>query len=208
MHQQQGDLLTPSLSVVIPHWPFDDEIDEALRRCVTSLPSDCEKVVVVNDGTGFGKNVNVGLRLASGDFIGVVNNDAHVAHGDVYDLCLPGAVASPLVIGDTPAVAPPLETGGFHGCFWIAPREVLDCVGLLDNRFEGASGRTTICSCACARPGSRRDRSRPCAVMHRGGLTMLKVPGRAAEWYGANERRFEEKWGWAPPPTEPGSSDD
>jgi hypothetical protein len=80
--------LTPSLSVVIPHWPFDDEIDEAHRQCVTSLPSDCERRRR-QGGTGFRKNVNVGLRLASGDFIGVVNNDAHVAHGDVYHLSLP-----------------------------------------------------------------------------------------------------------------------
>jgi hypothetical protein len=40
------------LSVVVPHWPLDAEIDEALRACLTSLPRDCEKIVVVNQGTG------------------------------------------------------------------------------------------------------------------------------------------------------------
>ena len=28
------------LSVVGPHWPLDDEVDEALRRCLVSLPDD------------------------------------------------------------------------------------------------------------------------------------------------------------------------
>jgi hypothetical protein len=35
------------LSVVIPHWPIDAEVDEALRSCVVSLPADCEKLVIV-----------------------------------------------------------------------------------------------------------------------------------------------------------------
>jgi len=42
---------------VIPHWPLD-EVDAALRRCVASFPAECERVVVVNDGTGYGRNVN------------------------------------------------------------------------------------------------------------------------------------------------------
>ena len=51
------------LSVVVPHWPIDDEVDEALRRCLASLPADCEKLVIVNEGTGFARNVNLGLQI-------------------------------------------------------------------------------------------------------------------------------------------------
>jgi hypothetical protein len=40
------------LSVVVPHWPLDHEVDEALSACLVSLPHDCEKIVVVNQGTG------------------------------------------------------------------------------------------------------------------------------------------------------------
>jgi len=60
---------------VIRHWPLDEAVDAALRRCVASFPADCERIVVVNDGTGYGRNVNIGLRLATGDFVAVVNND-------------------------------------------------------------------------------------------------------------------------------------
>ena len=92
------------LSVVVPHWSLDDEVDEALRRCLASPPENCEKLVVVNEGTGFARNVNIGLRLASGDFVGVTGNDAVVVEGNVYDLCKHGAVASPGTRARAPAL--------------------------------------------------------------------------------------------------------
>lgn len=124
------------LSLVIPHWPLDEETNDALRRCVSSFPTECERIVVVNDGTGYGRNVNVGLRLASGDYIAVVNNDCRLAGGDVYDLCVPDTVTSPLIIGERQGFGESIERGGFHGSFWVLPRPVLDRVGLLDDRFE------------------------------------------------------------------------
>jgi hypothetical protein len=47
------------------------------------------------------------------------------------------------------------------------------------------------------RVGSVRVESR------RVGLTMSKVQPQADAWYQENERRFTEKWGWTPPPTDP-----
>ena len=183
------------LSVVVPHWPLDDEVDRALGRCLASLPEDCEKLVIVNDGTGFARNVNLGLRLASGDFVGVTANDTIVVEGDAYDLCIAGAVASPRVDGK-----PGIDPGGFHGAFWVAPREVIDRVGLLDERFEGAFfedddylARLRQAEVPTVRVDSVRVESR------RVGLTMSKVQAQADAWYAANERRFAEKWGWTPP---------
>src|SRR5262249_3950547 len=127
-----------SLSVVVPHWPIDEEVDAALQRCLSSFPSECERIVVVNDGTGYARNVNTGLRLAGRDFAAVVNNGCWVDEGDVYDLCVPETVTSPLVIGRRQGFGESIEPGGFHGCFWVVPRDVLDRVGLLDERFERA----------------------------------------------------------------------
>jgi GT2 family glycosyltransferase len=189
-----------TLSVVVPHWPIDDEVDAALARLVRSLPEDCEKLVIVNDGTGFARNVNVGLRLASGEFVAVVGNDAVVVEGDVYDLCVPGTVTSPVVEGK-----PGIDPGGFHGAFWVAPREVIERVGVLDERYEGAFFedddylvRLRQAGVPTQQVGSVRVESR------RVGLTMSKVRDRADAWYAVNERRFAEKWGWTPPPTDPG----
>ena len=190
------------LSVVVPHWPIDDEVDEALRRCLASLPADCEKLVIVNEGTGFGPNVNLGLRLASGEFVAVTGNDTLVVEGDIYELCIPGKVASPVVEGK-----PGIEPGGFHGAFWVAAREVIERVGPLDERFEGAFfedddylQRLRAAGIPTVQISSVRVESK------RIGLTMSKVPEQANAWYAANERRFTEKWGWTPPPTDTNSS--
>jgi len=187
------------LSVVIPHWPLDDEVDEALRACVASLPPGCEKVVVVNQGTGFATNANIGLRLARGDYVALVTNDCRVVAGDVYDLCVPGTVTSPLVLEK-----PGIEPGGFHGAFWVAPREVLDRVGLFDEQFEGAFfedddylERLRQAGIPTSQVASVRVWSR------RVGLTMSKLPDQGKGWLATNERRFEEKWGRVPPPTDP-----
>lgn len=191
----------PKLSVVIPHWPIDEEIDASLRRCVRSLPHDCEKVIVVNDGSGFARNVNVGLRVAGGEFIAVVGNDTYVIEGDVYELCVPGTVTSP-VVEEKPSINP----GGFNGAFWVVPRTVLDEVGLLDERFEGAYyedddylERLRLAGIPVREVDAVRAWSR------RIGLTASKLPATTVEgWLTENARRFEEKWGWTPPPTDPG----
>ncbi len=194
----RGGRLVPQLTVVIPHWPIDRELDESLAACVSSLPNAAEKIVIVNDGTGFARNVNVGLRLASGDFVCVTGNDSRVVEGDVYDLCLPGSVASPVVLGK-----PGVEPGGFHGAFWVTPREVLSIVGLLDERFEGAFFedndylmRLKQANVPTVQVPSVQVESR------RVGLTMSKVPERAAEWLTANQGRFKDKWGFVPPVTD------
>jgi GT2 family glycosyltransferase len=189
----------PRLSVVVPHWPLDQEVDAALERCLSSLP-DCEKVVVVNEGTGFGRNVNIGLRLAGGDFVAVINNDCFVTEGNVYDLCIPATVTSPLVIGEIPGMAPPIEPGGFHGCFWVAPRTVLERVGTLDDRFEGAFWEDDDFLLRLRDAGVPTRQIASVRVRHRGGLTLVKTPERTSEWYRNNEQRFQAKWGFLPPP--------
>src|SRR2546423_6526162 len=160
--------------VGVPHWPLDDEVDEALGACLASLPHDCEKIVVVNQGTGFAVNVNIGLRLATSSYVAVVTNDSRVVAGDMYDLCVPDTVTSPLVLEK-----PGIEPGGFHGAFWVAPREVLDRVGFLDERFEGAFfedddylERLRRARVETRQITSVRVRSR------RIGLTMSKLPDR------------------------------
>jgi len=191
--------MRPSLTIVIPHWPLDEEVEEALRQCVASLPSDCEKIVVVHSGTGFAVNVNLGLRLAAGEYVAVVTNDSRVVEGDVYDLCVPGTVTSPIVLEK-----PGIEPGGFHGAFWVAPREVLERVGPLDERFEGAFyedddylERLRREQIPTRQIASVQVRSR------RVGLTMSKLPDRGQGWLAANEQRCEDNGGWVPPPSEP-----
>ena len=163
------------------------------------MPDDCEKIVVINEGTGFARNVNIGLRLATGAYVAVVTNDSRVLDGDVYDLCVQGTVTSPLVLEK-----PGVEPGGFHGAFWVAPREVIEKVGLLDERFVGAffedddyRERLRLAGVPTRQIASVKVWSR------RVGLTMSKLPDKGQGWLHANRRRFEEKWGWVPTTTDP-----
>ena len=171
---------------------------------MTSLPRDCEKIVVVNDGTGFARNVNLGFALASGEFVAVVGNDSALVDGDFYDLCIPGTVTSPTVVGK-----PGIEPGGFHGACWVVPDEVLERIGPLDEQFEGAFFEDDDYLARLRAAGVPRREVRSVRVESRRiGLTMSKVPDRADEWYAANEQRFADKWGWVPPPTDPALADD
>jgi hypothetical protein len=188
-----------SLSVVIPHWPIDDDVDAALRECLASLPPTCEKIIVVNDGTGYARNVNLGIRIATGKYVAVVGNDSVLLEGDLFDLCVPATVTSP-VVREKPGVEP----GGFHGAFWVAPREVLDRVGLLDEGYEGAFFEDDDYLMRLREAGvPTRQISTVEVVSRRVGLTMSKIPAQAAAWYERNERRFEEKWGFVPPVSDP-----
>jgi GT2 family glycosyltransferase len=189
----------PTLSLVIPHWPLDEEANDALRRCVASFPPECERVVVVNEGTGYGRNVNLGLRMASGEYVAVVNNDCQLADGDVYDLCMPETVTSPLVIGERQGFGESIEPGAFHGCFWVVPRPVLDRVGLLDERFEGAYWEDDDYIARLREAGVPTRQVPSVQVKHVGGLTTVKVPEHR-DWLERNEQVFKEKWGSLPPP--------
>lgn len=189
----------PTLSLIIPHWPLDEETDDALRRCVASFPSECERIVVVNDGTGYGRNVNIGLRLASGDYLAVVNNDCRLAEGNIYDLCVPETVTSPLIIGERQGFGESIEPGGFHGCFWVVPRPVRDRVGLLDERFEWGYWEDDDYIARLNEAGIPTRQVPSVRVKHIGGLTTVKVPEHR-NWLERNEQVFKEKWGWVPPP--------
>jgi len=115
------------ISVIVPHYSYNAEIDRTLKRCVDSLSGYDELIVVVNKGTGFAKAVNQGLKLAKGDYLMVVNNDIEWREGNLKDLCLEGMVASPKVNG---AIQP------FWGSFFCIPRKVYEEVGGLDEQFE------------------------------------------------------------------------
>jgi GT2 family glycosyltransferase len=192
--------VVPTLSLVIPHWPLDEETDEALRRCAASFPAECERIVVINDGTGYAHNVNIGLRLASGEYIAVVNNDCRLSDGDVYNLCVPNAVTSPLVIGERQGFGESLEPGALHGSFWVAPRAVLDRVGLLDERYEHAYWEDDDFLARLRQAGIPTRQVDSVRVKHIGGLTTVKI-SEHRKWLELNARRFAQKWGWLPPPT-------
>jgi len=115
------------ISVVIPHYPYNEEINTKLKRCVNSLVGAYEILIIVNDKIGFAKAVNCGLKIASGDYICVVNNDLYIQEGLLEYIAKPEGVCSPSVNG---------VVQEFYGGFFCMPRWVYEGVGDFDERFE------------------------------------------------------------------------
>ncbi len=170
------------ISVVIPHFPFSNEINETLKRCADSLFGYDELVLVVNEGIGFAKAVNQGLRLAKGDYIMVVNNDIEWVQGDLKELCVPGVVTSPRVNGDSQ---------GFWGCFFVVPREVYELIGGLDEQFGTGFYEDDDYIKRLEQAGIEM-RSIPCDIQSKGSQTMSQFD--IPELMRVNKDKFEKKW--------------
>lgn len=167
------------ISAIIPHAPLTAELDQALKTCVASLGAD-EVIVVVNDLTGFAKAVNQGLRLATGDYLCIVNNDT-ILKGDLKDLIDPAGATIPLV------------NGKHHfGPFICLPRRVYEQVGELDERFETAYFEDNDLLRRIVLAGIPIIK-KEVEVFHHEGMTTNLLPNRN-EISDRNAERFETKW--------------
>lgn len=115
------------ISLIIPHCP-SPEHDAMLKKCLDSMSGYDEVIVVANEPNtiGFTKAVNIGLSLAKGDYLMVVNNDIEWVSGDLRDLCMSNTITSPYMNG---------QGQRFWGCFFVIPRGVYEKVGELDVRY-------------------------------------------------------------------------
>ena len=123
------------LSVVIPFWSKEGHFDTMLADCVRSLRGQFDELIVVSnqpDEEGralFSKWVNLGLRLASGDYTLVLNSDTLLdPASNLRDLCVPDTITCPIVNGDDYP---------FWGCAFCIPRTVYAAHGGLDEAFKG-----------------------------------------------------------------------
>lgn len=170
------------ISVVIPHWPFSEEIDDTLKRCVDGLSGYDELIVAVNEGTGFAKAVNTGMRLSKGEYIAVVNNDIEWKSGDLSSLCVPGTVTSPRVNGVSQC---------FWGCFFVVPRDVYEKIGGLDERFGIGYYEDDDYLMRLKEAGIPLG-SVDCRIETKGGATMSRFD--VPELMRVNREKFDKKW--------------
>jgi O-antigen biosynthesis protein len=176
------------ISVVIPHVPGPNH-DKMLKECVDSLEGYDELIVVTNEiGTlGFTRAVNMGLKLATGDYMMVVNNDTVWTEGTLDEMCVPNVVTSPK-LGGNPQY--------FWGCFFVIPRSVLDKVGLLDEQFYLYCSDTDYVL-RCKEERVKLNSIETCNVDTKGGRTTRTDPNRFAIAT-ADEKKFFTKWGRKP----------
>lgn len=179
-----------SLSVIIPHWPRNEELNDLLRRCLKSIKGQAEEIIViVNDGIGFAKSVNLGLSLANQDFIAVLNNDVVLSSGNLKDLCLDRKICSPVLNGDIQE---------FWGCCWVMPKEVYEKIGGLDERFGKGYFEDDDYVMRAKEAGYELAPRTNVQIRSEGGKTMNTIGLEKHDLFEKNKRLFFEKWGILP----------
>lgn len=178
------------LSVIVPFFPGRNlEHVPMLHECLSTLTGHDEVLVMANEPTPdgraqFSRYVNLGLRLARGDFRLVLNSDTKLLAGTLRDLCVPGVITTPVINGE----APP-----FHGCAFCVPRTVLEKHGGLDEGFIG-NWEDLDFALRMYRAGVPMESVTTVSLWHQGGATYQHL-NQMEMMHGENERRFLERWG-------------
>lgn len=176
------------ISAVIAFWSCSDEADKLLAECIERLRVD-EVILIVNEPNANGepqlsKHWNRGLRLAHGDCICVVNNDAMLIEGTLADLYQPDAITSPMING---VVQP------FWGAFCCIPSSIYREHGGFDEQFTGYWEDLDF-ACSMYTKGIPLRCVPRVRVSHVFGRTLMKHLG-AKRLHDENKERFKAKWG-------------
>ncbi len=172
----------PKISVIIPHYPLNEELNTKLDECVKSLKGYNELILVVNQGIGFGKAVNWGLRMAKGDYLIVVSNDDTV-EGNLEDLCDFQSVTTPIVNNIKQE---------FWGTMFCLPRWVYDKIGGFDEQFELAFFEDDD---YIMRLRQAKIPMKPCETVKVRTLGSQTVKAMDINPYNDNRQKFIKKWG-------------
>lgn len=136
--------LNPKISMVIPCYTLNEELEEMAIHCAASYRSQVDEMIIIEDGgrssktlaniadiyyyhkenLGFTKNVNAGWSLSTGDYTMIVSSDTFLLHnGNLNELCLPGVVSSPHITNQS------IER--LAGPFFVVPKEIKEERGML-----------------------------------------------------------------------------
>lgn len=114
------------ISLIIPTLRLNGMVD----RCVKSFENQYGELIIVDDKEkSLAQKINIGLELASGDYLIVSNDDVVSSRGHLADLCEYGKVLSPMVNEGV--------FKKFHAHLFCLPKEIYREVGGYDESFDG-----------------------------------------------------------------------
>ena len=135
------------LSLVIPAFSVSMELKNITLNCIESFRPYVDEVIVSDDSDiywrdlhhasdqyllhprmGYTKNLNMGWRLARGEYVLHASGDCRLIAGNPLDLCIPNTVTSPRV----QAVESDPPRGNLSGACFLAPKSVTDKIGMMD----------------------------------------------------------------------------
>lgn len=116
------------ISLVIPYYQSDEGKPIVLASTIESMAGKFDELIVVADQIdNLAVKINKGLKMATGDYIVVTNDDVTLEYGELRDLCRPDRVLTPFINGGT------YKT--FHGHAWGMPRSIYNQVGGMDEDY-------------------------------------------------------------------------
>jgi len=176
------------LSVVVPYAENRPEKRAMLERAVGSFNGHDELILVWNQ-IGFSKAVNIGFKLAKGDYIVMASDDAYILEGTLADLCVPNTVTSPMVNG---------VKQDFSGVMWCVPRNIYEQYGMLDEGYSnGIYFEDEDYWMMLKNSGIKHCMVDKVKISHpEGGATLTHVAD-FNEKARTNKEYFERKWGVA-----------
>ena len=135
----------PKLSIVITAVNISPEHIQMTKECIESLKG-VDEIVLIECGKEMSdtkthikiyfseiippnKARNLGLQVATGDYIGFLNNDTKMIEGNLKDLCRENTATSPIINNE-------ISPYGIWGAFFVAPRNIFEKIGGWDERFE------------------------------------------------------------------------
>ena len=141
--------MTASISVVVPTYTLTEELEVMAYNCAKTYREFADEVIITEDAgrrsmalldiadtyvyhdenLGFTRNLNVGWKLATKDFVFLVNSDTYIDYGDPQNLCIPGKVTSPYMQGHTRG------NEFLNGAFFVVPKEVQKERGMLNEKY-------------------------------------------------------------------------
>jgi GT2 family glycosyltransferase len=150
-----------------------------------------ELILVVNEGTGFGKAVNQGLRLAKGNYIAIVNNDIQFEEGSLKDLAT-DKIVSPLW-GRKGGTGIGIDFLASCFCF---PRVVYEKIGGFDERFNLGDYEDNDWYARAKEAGFEFEHNPKVRIYGKQGYTKSRMKNFSE----VNKEKYLMKWGKLPEP--------
>src|SRR5258706_6691893 len=182
--------IKPKISLIIPYMEADSGKPGILKRWTDSVPHVDELIISANWKEGYAKPINRGLKLAKGDYLLVSNDDLIWDYGDIYDLCKPDIVTSPMVNG---------HYQNFWGCCFMIPRIVYEKIGGMYEGYKISYYDDDDYLCNLYKASIKVRGIKTVNVIHPEGGRTLHTFEDHDSFSEENKKKFIERWGYEPP---------
>jgi GT2 family glycosyltransferase len=196
-------------------------VNDGSEDSTYELESEVDIYIAHKENLGFPKSVNDGIKVATGDYIAVWNNDIMVASGWLepiikimeqdfyrdYGMLAPRLIEPDKMDLKTFLFSYPKEWNkslphtleDWHkGCPWVFRREVFDKVGYFDEQFYPTQYEDSDFLLRMALQGWKHAIVSNTGVFHYSAFTQNTILKEKFGGFGyaqENRQRFEDKWG-------------